>query len=197
MRGRLLPLLGLLALAVVVALGISQAGGGKATQQKAAPRFDLETAKRELAGAPAPLAALHRDANELIAATPASFRARLRDLRGHPVVINKWASWCGPCRSEFPFYQRQGTERGKQVAFVGVNSEDSRGTAATFLRETPAPFPSFEDPKGRIADSLARTAFPATIFLDERGRTAFVHQGQYRSEADLAADIDRYLSPQS
>ena len=48
-----------------------------------------------------------------------AFRRQLAALRGYPVVVNKWASWCGPCRFEFPFFQRLVTKRGKQVAFLG------------------------------------------------------------------------------
>ncbi len=123
------------------------------------------------------------------------FEARLRELRGYPVVVNKWAAWCGPCQLEFPHFQQQATKRGREIAFLGVDSDDNRAEAATFLRDTPVPFPSYEDPDSRIADKFARAGFPTTVFIDERGRTAFIHQGQYRSEADLAADIDRYLRP--
>lgn len=190
MRRAVLPILALVALIAVVVVGLAQAGGGG--EEGAA--FDLQAAKRELAGAPAPLAALHADANALLPGGPAAFRARLAALRGHPVVVNKWASWCGPCQAEFPAFQQQATKRGKEVAFLGVNAKDQRGQATTFLRDTPVPFPSYEDPRERIARryELGRF-FPTTLFIDAQGRTAYVHQGQYRAEADLARDIDRYL----
>ena len=193
MRSRALPILVAVLLVAAVGVGLSQAGAGGRTEAPAP--FDLAAAKRQLAGAPRPLAALHRDANRLIPATPRSFAARLRALRGHPVVVNKWASWCGPCQVEFPAFQQQATKRGREVAFVGLDSQDTADTARTFLRDTPTPYPHYVDPKGRIAEELAPVSFPTTVFLDERGRTAYVHQGQYRDEADLAADIDRYLAP--
>jgi len=191
---RALPLLALAALVAVVVAGLSQAGGGKVEDPASTGgRFDLADARRQLAGAPAPLASLHRDANELLGGGLPAFEKRLRSLRGHPVVINKWATWCGPCQAEFPYFQRQATKRGREVAFLGIDSDDNRAEATTFLRDTPVPFPSYEDPDSVIADEYARAGFPTTIFVDERGKTAYIHQGQYRTERQLAEDIDRYL----
>ena len=189
---RSLQIFALLALIAVVVIGVAQAGG-EAEDASTSGRFDLGAAKRELAGAPAPLAALHADANELLPGGRKAFDARMRSLRGYPVVVNKWASWCGPCLIEFPYFQAAATRHGKEIAFVGVDSDDNRGQAATFLRDNPVPFPSYDDPDEKIAGRFARTAFPTTVFIDERGETAYIHQGQYRSERDLTADIDRYL----
>src|SRR4051812_4416390 len=109
---RLLVVLGAVALVAVVVIGLTQAGG----REKAdAPKFDLPKAKRELAGAPAPLAALHEQSNELISGGKTAFEQRLAELKGHPVVINKWASWCAPCQAEFPVFESVGTQRGKEV----------------------------------------------------------------------------------
>jgi len=186
-------LLGAAALVVVLVIGLTQAGGGESGVSDDGA-FDLAQARRELAGAPAPLAALHDQSNELLAGSPEDFQARLRELRGHPVVINKWASWCGPCRAELPILQELATRRGKQVAFVGVNAKDKRPAAERFAARFPVPYPSYEDPDEKIARALKAPAnFPVTLFVDARGRTVFTHQGGYRSAADLAADIDRYL----
>src|SRR5690349_17725735 len=120
---RALFVLGAVALVVVLVIGLTQAGG-KEDSGGGQDGFDLARAKQQLAGAPAPLAALHDQADELLPGGAAAFRARLRELRGHPVVINKWASWCGPCRAELPILQQVSTERGKQIAFVGLNARD-------------------------------------------------------------------------
>ena len=113
--------------------------------------------------------------------------------RGKPIVVNKWASWCGPCRLEFPYFRAQARKRKGEVAFLGVNSSDSRGDAEEFLREHPVPFPHFDDPSLEIAAAFnAVQAFPSTAFYDRKGELAFVHQGPYTSEADLAEAIDRY-----
>lgn len=193
---RLLVFLGVFALTAVVVIGVLQASGeGDGTsEQTAAGSFDLGAARERLAGAPAPLGALHDQSSELLGGGTRAFERRLAELEGHPVVVNKWASWCGPCRLEFPYFQAQAAKRGRSVAFVGIDAKDNRETAEGFLEEFPVPFPSYLDPDEKIARSIRAPAnFPVTVFIDARGRTAYIHQGQYRDEADLAADIDEYL----
>ena len=190
---RALMLLGAVALVVVLVIGLTQAGGTDAPDTEQGG-FDLATAKRQLAGAPAPLAALHEQSNELLEGGTPALERRLRELRGHPVVINKWASWCGPCRAELPILQQIATERGKEVAFVGVNARDKRPAAERFIAQYPVPYPSYEDPDEAIARALkAPSNFPVTLFVDAQGKTVFTHQGGYRTAADLTADIDEHL----
>jgi cytochrome c biogenesis protein CcmG, thiol:disulfide interchange protein DsbE len=122
-----------------------------------------------------------------------AFEKRIEKERGTPVVVNKWASWCGPCRLEFPYFRDQARKRKGDVAFLGVNSNDNRGDAEDFLKEEPVPYRHFEDPKLEISAAFnAVQAFPSTAFYDSKGELAFVHQGGYAKEADLAEDIDRY-----
>jgi cytochrome c biogenesis protein CcmG/thiol:disulfide interchange protein DsbE len=147
----------------------------------------------KLEGAPAPLAQLHSQGGELLDGGADAFEQRLKRLRGYPVVVNKWASWCGPCRYEFPFLQRQAVKRAKTVGFIGVDSNDNDGDAKEFLGDFRVPFPSYKDPNLEIAAVIdAVQAFPATAFYDAKGKLAYVHQGAYASEAKLAADIERY-----
>src|SRR5687767_12200523 len=91
---RLLVVAGVLALTVILVLGLRQAGGGEDLTESA--RFDLPAAKQRLQGSPPALAALHDQSGELLDGGVDAFEARLEKLRGHPVVINKWASWCDP-----------------------------------------------------------------------------------------------------
>ncbi len=186
-------LLGVLALTALVVVGVLQAGGGESTPARGTERFDLQQALQRLDGAPAPLERLHERANQIVPADEDSFARVLEGLEGHPVVVNKWASWCGPCRAEFPIFQRLSTDLGKEVAFLGLNGRDNRGDAGAFLKKFPLPFPSYVDPKGKAEGELGYGVnYPVTAFYDARGKRTFVHQGQYHSEADLRADIDRY-----
>lgn len=181
------------ALVAVVVIGLTQAGGKEKGAASTKP-FDLDQAKQRLAGAPAPLAALHAQANTLLPGGKGAFEARLRKLRGHPVVINKWASWCRPCRAEFPIFEQVATDRGKRVAFVGLNGKDKEPAAREFLRQHPLPYPSYQDEDESIARSLkAPTYYPMTVFLDARGKWVTAHAGEYTSTRELEDDIDRYL----
>jgi len=205
-RRRLLTLAGLVALVVVVAIGFAQSGGTGGNQPVAggtggnppgaddgASRLTVERARTELAGAPAPLAALYRDANRVLPSSRAKVEARVAGLRGTPIVVNKWASWCGPCRAEFPYFQTAAKRLGKRVAFVGLNAGDNRENATAFLQEFPLPYPSLEDPNEKAAFALgASSNFPITLFYNAAGKQTFAHQGGYATEELLVQDIERY-----
>jgi thiol-disulfide isomerase/thioredoxin len=149
--------------------------------------------KRALAGSPAPLAALHRQANRLLPGGKEAFEKRIASLKGYPVVVNVWASWCGPCRFEFPVLQQLSAAHGKQVAFLGVNSQDSDEAAGTFLEEAPVPYPSYTDPNKDIANSLGATlGLPDTAFYNRAGELVYLKQGPYSQDSDLEADVRHY-----
>lgn len=181
-RRFLLPTLAALALALAACGNDSGGGADKAP--------DYEKA---LAGAPPPLARLYEQANRLLPGGTEAFERQLTELRGYPVVVNKWASWCGPCRLEMPWFQRLSARLGERIAFLGVNTKDRNSAAEDFLREFPLPYPSFSDPDEEIAEAMDATiGFPATVFYDSGGELAYVQQGQYASIDDLTADIERY-----
>ncbi len=79
------------------------------------------------------------------AAACRTFDRELQSLRGTPVVVNLWASWCGPCRFEIPFLQREFRAHGTKVAFLGVNSDDGDGNARRMVHDLPMPYPSIVD----------------------------------------------------
>jgi cytochrome c biogenesis protein CcmG, thiol:disulfide interchange protein DsbE len=194
---RLLPWIAAIALVAVVVIGLSQAGGDNGGQAAKSPRFDLRASLRTLERPPKPPAALrrlHEQANTLLGGGTPAFQARLRALRGHPVVVNKWASWCSPCRAEFPVFQQVATSHGKRVAFLGLDANDKAPAAEKFLAARPLPYPSYEDPGQKLARTVdAPDVAPVTVFIDAKGKTAFIHSGQYTSARQLSGDIDRYL----
>ena len=175
----------------IIVCAVLLAGCGSDDPESAAPA----PAKQEaaLAGAPAPLAKLHSQANELLGGGADAFDARVKELKGYPIVVNKWASWCGPCRAEFPYFQSQSVKRGKEIAFLGVNGNDNNNDAKNFLKEFPVSFPSYSDPDLKVSARIkAVPAFPSTAFYDSKGELAYVKQGGYASEQKLIEDIERY-----
>jgi thiol-disulfide isomerase/thioredoxin len=180
----------LLVLAAVV-IGLTQTSGGGGEGPSAGGACDERPA--ELEGAPAPLAGLHDQGCELLGGGAPAFERRLVALRGYPVVVNQWASWCGPCRAEFPHFQKLARSLGKRVAFIGIDSMDNNDDARKFLKRYPISYPSYIDPSGKVAQVFNGVGpLPKTVFYDKRGKLAFVHVGQYRDEASLRRDIKRY-----
>lgn len=190
---RALPFLALAALVAALVIGLTQAGGGGGEDAGSGP--SLAELQRAVADAPDALAAHYGEApNRVIGSSAADFRRRLRALRGHPVVVNVWGSWCGPCKLEFPHFQEAVRRRGRDVAFLGINLIDNREKAEAFLRTRPVPYYSLEDGNGGITREAAPgiKGAPHTIFYDAEGRRVLVHQGQYRTLDDLLADIEKY-----
>jgi cytochrome c biogenesis protein CcmG, thiol:disulfide interchange protein DsbE len=166
------------------------AGCGQAQPKSAATKSDFKAA---LAGAPKPLHSLYSHPSEIVDRGLGAYKRQLEALRGYPVVVNKWASWCAPCRFEFPFFQRLARRDGKRIAFIGVDSRDSKGDAKRFLAKFPVPYPSFFDPGGEIARSFrGDRVSPETAFYDSKGQLSYTKPGGYASLAAIARDIARY-----
>jgi thiol-disulfide isomerase/thioredoxin len=184
-----MTLAGVAVLAVLV-VGLLQLHSSPAS---APSTLTLGQMRARLTGSPPKLAALHVQANELLSGGLPALRARLASLRGTPVVVNKWASWCEPCREEFGVFQRVSVSRGRQVAFIGIDSGDSsRANALTFLRSFPVSYPSYYDQSGAMGTAITDSAnTPVTVFYNGRGGV-FIHQGPYPSVAKLERDIERY-----
>jgi cytochrome c biogenesis protein CcmG/thiol:disulfide interchange protein DsbE len=171
----------------LAALAILAAGCGGGGEGGRHPDYS------HLSEAAAPLAALYSPGNRLLPGGSSAYAKRIAGLRGHPVVVNFWASWCGPCRLEFPTLQKLSARYGKRVAFLGVNSEDGDSNADEFLAEDPVPYPSYTDPDSEIKqDVVDSRGFPDTAYYGPDGRLCFVKLGQYATEGDMEADIRRY-----
>jgi cytochrome c biogenesis protein CcmG/thiol:disulfide interchange protein DsbE len=147
----------------------------------------------ELIGSPKPLSALHAQASRLIGSEPA-LKGRIRSLRGYPIVLNAWASWCPPCRAEFGLFATASEQYGRQVAFLGADNDDSPGDAAAFLRTHHVSYPSYptssRDIQQVVPGGLEGT--PTTIFINRNGKVTDVHTGPYESQGSLDADIAAY-----
>ena len=183
------PILTIAFLAVVLA-AISAAGCGSSTEAGSGSK--PPDYKRLLAGSPAPLAALHKQGDELLPGGTDAYEKRIAALRGYPIVANVWASWCNPCRLEFPALQKLSARYGKRVAFLGVNSEDDADAARTFLGETPVPYPSYSDPHADIKESIGGRGLPNTAFYNADGTLCYLKLGQYADSGDLEADVRRF-----
>jgi cytochrome c biogenesis protein CcmG/thiol:disulfide interchange protein DsbE len=180
------------ALALLVA-ALLLAACGTSNEDDVDPGTDPPDFSKAVDAAPKALAPLYANGAALVDGGVDGYNAQLAELEGYPVVVNKWASWCGPCRVEFPFFQDQVAERGNKVGFMGVNSRDTDAAAETFLRDHPVPYLSFKDPDGAIAEDLGTgNVQPVTIFYNPAGEKTYVHSGPYESEDALAADIDKY-----
>jgi cytochrome c biogenesis protein CcmG, thiol:disulfide interchange protein DsbE len=190
-KGKLALGVSAVALVIVLVIGLSSAAK-ESSKPPAATTLSAGEIAQRLSGAPPPLAALHRQANQILPGARKGLRTRLAALKGHPAVVNIWAAWCGPCRAEMPVMQRVSLDLGKQVAFVGVDLKDNKEAATTFLKKTPVTYPSYDDPSGQVYNAEKLVGVPSTLFFDKRGKQTFVHQGPYFDRAALMNDIRQY-----
>jgi thiol-disulfide isomerase/thioredoxin len=198
MRKAVYAIIGLGLVAVIV-IGLVQSSNSsdKPSGELVSKAPSAAETRSAFAGSPPPLAALHSRANALVPGGKRRFEAELAAVKGHPAVVNLWASWCGPCRLEFPLFQQEAVHYGRDVAFLGVNSGDNHGDAAGFLEKFPVTYPSVEDGGQRVAQKLGLRGLPGTAYYDAKGKLVYVHQGGYNRDADLARDIQRYLGVRS
>jgi cytochrome c biogenesis protein CcmG/thiol:disulfide interchange protein DsbE len=190
---RWLPwIVGAVALGAIVVIGIGQSQESKAPKQPTVSKITAQELHAKLDGAPPALAALHRQANDFLPGGRKALLKRVRALRGHPVVINVWAAWCGPCRVELPILQRASLDWGKRVAFLGVDLRDNRGSAQKLLDNIPLTYPSYEDPDGKVYNGYHLLGTPTTIYYDAAGKQTYIHSGPYDRREQLDADIKRY-----
>lgn len=103
---------------------------------------------------------------------------RLEDFRGQVVMLNFWASWCGPCRQEMPLMDDI-HERYKDLGFtvLAVNVDENRDEALRFLDKVPVSYPILYDPESQVSEQYNVQAMPTTLMIDRNGNARFVHYG--------------------
>ena len=123
--------------------------------------------------------------------SPDAFTALLKDS-DVPVVVNVWASWCGPCRSEAPLLRQAYEEFGSQVRFIGADVNDTQAGAQRFIEQYGLSFEHYFDPRSAIPTALRSTGVPHTFFFAPGGELRFAHHGMI-DEQTLAIQIDDLL----
>jgi thiol-disulfide isomerase/thioredoxin len=184
-------------LLALAAFALSACGGDDSSVD---PGTDPPDYGPALAKAPPKLKALYEQGGKLVPGELDAFSEQLAAVRGYPAVVNNWASWCGPCRTEWPWLQQAAADNLDRVAFIGVDGDDSDDAAATFLRDHPVPYPSFADPDKGVGNQVGATlvgGFPNTLFFDRNGELVYTHQGVYPDQATLEADIRKYALGES
>lgn len=105
----------------------------------------------------------------------------LSSLRGHPIVLNFWASWCVPCKAEAPLLAASAEQHAGTVAFLGIDVQDLTSEARHFLRRYHVGYPSVHDNSGSTYDGYGLTGVPETYWLDARGRIVSHYAGAISS----------------
>ena len=120
----------------------------------------------------------------------------LRSLRGKTVVLNFWASWCGPCKDEAPVLEEAAKRwQGKDVAFVGVDVKDFRGDARAFLARYGVTYPNVYDGKGSTVGRYGVRAFPETYVVNADGKVVYRIAGAVEDAQEIDEAIRRALAP--
>lgn len=115
---------------------------------------------------------------------------RLSDLRGHPVVVNFWATWCGPCRLEMPLLQKYADRFPQDLQILAVNDGEAKGEVQKFVDELGLKFNILLDPAEKVTDLYRVQAFPSTFLLDAAGNIRFQHIGTL-NEDQLVGYLDK------
>ncbi len=116
----------------------------------------------------------------------------LEQFRGKPVIINFWATWCGPCYEEHPVLVANARNLGSSVQFVGVVFQDTEEKIQRFLNERGSSYPTVIDEAGKTAIAYGVGGVPETFFLDSTGKIVAKHDGPITTD-DLRANLAKAM----
>ena len=121
-------------------------------------------------------------------------KLQLSNLKGEVVMINFWASWCGPCRQEMPLLE-QIQEKYQPLGFtmLGVNVEPDSAEAEKFLKNVPVSFPILFDRENSVSARFGVEAMPSSVLIDREGNVRHVHRGYKPGDEAVYADLIRGL----
>jgi cytochrome c biogenesis protein CcmG, thiol:disulfide interchange protein DsbE len=143
---------------------------------------------------PGSSALLPASATELPSFDPQQFQALLGQLRGEPVVVNVWASWCEPCTQEAPHLAQVSEEFDGKAQFLGVDILDTRPPARAFVQTYGWTYPSVFDETGAIRDGMGLVGQPQTVVFDASGKQVKVFSGPVDAEA-LRTELNALVQP--
>ena len=148
--------------------------------------------KREKEGVLALESDIHHAKDFSLPSLDGDKKVELKDFRGKPVVINFWASWCGPCREEMPFLERSWKQyRDRGVIFIGIDVLDDEKAAREFLTAFGISYANLKDRSGEVASKYGVIGLPATIFIDKEGRIVRKNYGPFLGDDGEKNFIDQ------
>jgi cytochrome c biogenesis protein CcmG/thiol:disulfide interchange protein DsbE len=117
------------------------------------------------------------------------------ELSGKVVIVDFWASWCGPCRKSFPFLnQLQQKHQAAGLVVLAVNEDEERSDAEAFLKQYPANFAVLFDKEGQLASQYQIPGMPTTVVIDRKGKIRYSHSGFFESKtAAFEQEIQQLL----
>jgi len=120
-------------------------------------------------------------------------KLKLDGAPGVPMVVNFWASWCAPCRTEMPILQQFYTAAAGKVLVLGIVSSDTRDSGTEFAAEEHVTFPNLFDKSGTVVKELGLTGLPNSLLINAKGKIVDKHVGPFTDGADLRATVKKEL----
>jgi len=118
----------------------------------------------------------------------------IADLKGRPVVVNFWATWCPACFAEMPAFEKVYQAKGDSVQFLGINLSEDVGAALSIVEETGVTYPLARDPQGEVFAAFGGFGMPTTVFLDETGSVIDMYTGELTADELTAHIVEHFES---